>query len=150
MKMQSLKLFIATLVIGITTVSSAFAGKVLNVTIPFDFQVGRMQMEAGQYKIHVVDTNKLILKNTESKKSVFVVTDYQVGNERSGKLENITFNRYGETYFLREIYSGRVTVGGGLIESKEERNIRKGKIKNNPRLALNKTKSESVSIKIVK
>lgn len=148
MKKQSLKLFIATLVFGIAMVSSAFAGQVLNVTIPFDFQVGSRQLEAGNYKIKVVDSNKLILKNIETKRSVFVLTDFTVGTGRSVKLENITFNRYGDTYFLREIYTSRGSVGRGLIESKQERNMRKSK--KNPRFAKNLKKTERVSIDLVK
>ncbi len=145
MKTQSFKLFIATLVIGIATVTSAFAQTNVNFEIPFDFQIGKKQMDAGKYQIRQMDAKKYILKNVETNKSMFLIADAQVGDERTVKTESLAFNRYGNTYFLREIYARSATVGSELGESKSERKIRKNN-KNNPKLAQNKSKPERVLI----
>jgi hypothetical protein len=147
MKKQSLKLFIATLVIGIATVSSAFAGPTLNVTIPFDFQIGNKTLKAGDYQIRKVDNNKLVLQHIASNKTRFVYTDVSVGVGRLVNVEKIVFNRYGDTYFLKEIYTHRGTAGRRLLESKAERKIRLNENRN-PRLALKRTKPEKISISI--
>jgi hypothetical protein len=143
MKSQSLKLFVATLVIGIFAVGSAFAQQNLGFEIPFDFQIGEKQFDAGKYEIQKLDIAKYVLKNVETNKSMIIVTDGQVGIENSVKKEKIVFNRYGKTYFLREIYAARGTVGRGLYETKSEKRIRKGFV---PNLAENKSKPEQVSI----
>lgn len=145
MKMQSLKLFAATLIIGIFAVSSALAQQSLEFEIPFDFQISKTQMKAGKYKIKKIDNKKFILKDVETNKSMLFVTTAQVGNERSVKTENIVFNRYGNTYFLREIYALRATVGNDIGETKAERIVRKEQEKSYPNLAKNKTEKVSVN-----
>ena len=67
MKLQSLKLFVATLVIGIFAVSSAFAQQSLDFEIPFDFQIGKTQMKAGKYEMRKLNSKKFILRNIENK-----------------------------------------------------------------------------------
>lgn len=140
MKTQSLKLLVAALVIGIFATGSVFAQQNLGFEIPFDFQIGKNQLDAGKYEIRKLDMAKYVLKNVETNKSMIIVTDGQVGVERSVKVENLVFNRYGDTYFLREIYATRGNVGRSLYETKSEKRIRK------QNLAENKSKSEQVSI----
>lgn len=145
MKLQSLKLFVATLVIGIFAVNSAFAQQSLDFEIPFDFQIGKTQMKAGKYKIKKMKNKTFSLTDVEKNKSTLFLTTAQVGNERSVKTENIVFHRYGNSYFLREIYVLRATVGDEIGETKAERIVRKEYEKAYPKLVKNKTEKVSVN-----
>lgn len=147
MKMQSLKLFVAALIISFISVGSAFAQQSLDFEIPFDFQIGKKEMQAGKYKIKKIDGKQFIFKNVETNKSRIIMTDAQIGDERSVTTENLVFNRYGDTYFLREIYAARSTVGREFGESKLEKKLRKEFKNNDSKLAKNKFKPEQVSIK---
>jgi hypothetical protein len=147
MKIQSFKLFVATLVIGIISVGSVFAQNSVNFEIPFDFQIGNSKMESGKYQIRKMGGKKFLLKNTDNKTSMFVIADTRVGIERDIKIENIVFNRYGDTYFLREIYTRRGNPGREIGESKAEKRVRGNHSKDKLRLAQNKLKPEQVSIK---
>lgn len=144
--MQSLKLFIAALVVGIAGIGTAFGQTPLSFEIPFDFQVGKTEMKAGKYELHKMGDKKFVLKNIESNESQFIISDAQVGNEKSVTVEKIVFNRYGETYFLREIYNRRGTVGRELGESKTEKKVRKDYQEKNPQLAKDKSLRRQVSI----
>ncbi len=146
MKSQSFKLFVATLVIGLFTVGSAFAQGNLSFNIPFDFQVGKHKLESGKYEMQRLDNSKFILKNVETNSSTIVITSGSAGTD-STKIENLIFNRYGETYFLRQVFAVRGTAGRETGESKAESKIRKNLFEDEPKLAKNKENfPEKVSI----
>jgi hypothetical protein len=146
MKMQSLKLFVATMVICLFAVGSAFAQSNLSFNIPFDFQVGKSKLDAGKYEVKWLDSSKFILKNVETESSSIVVTSGQAGTDISTKTEQIVFNRYGDKYFLRQIFAKQGTTGRELGETKYEKNVRKNLYTAEPNLAKNRAKVEQVTV----
>lgn len=127
MKLQSLKLFVATLFIGICAAVPSFAQSTVGFEIPFDFQVGKAKFTAGKYEVRKMDTQKYVLVNPETRKSLIVIALAPVGDGKDVRTAKLVFNRYGETHFLREIYQTKGTVGAGLAESKAEKQIRRGR-----------------------
>jgi len=148
MKKQSLKLFVAALVLGIFTVlasaNSAKAQNVLNFNVPFEFSVSNKTLPAGNYDLKKLNNSRYILRNTESKENMIVNSDFDTMAKDAANKESLVFNRYGETYFLRKVFANRNQPGREILESKQERSIRKGE--NETRLAKNQIKVESVSI----
>lgn len=148
MKKQSLKLFTAALVLGIFTVlasvSSVSAQDVLSFKIPFKFSVGNKTMSAGNYDLKKLSSSRYILRNAETKKSMLVISDFDTAEIGLESKESLVFNRYGETYFLRQVFVNRNQLGKEILESKQERSMRKGE--NETHLAKNQTKAEKISI----
>ncbi len=146
MKSQSLKLFVAALIVGLFTVGSAFAQS-LSFNVPFDFQIGKTKLESGKYEMRKLDSTKYLFRNTTNKQSVIVVSDSQIGTESSVNIEQLVFNRYGETCFLRQIFADRNNVGRELSESKSERNLRRAlDADSSEGIAKNRQKPEQVSV----
>lgn len=148
MKKQSLKLFVAALVLGIFTVlasaTSANAQQVVRFSVPFDFNFGKKELKAGEYELRALSDKNFVLRSKASEENILIVSDFETAKKGLENKESLVFNRYGETYFLRKIFANRNQSGREILESKQERAIRKGE--NETRLAKNQIKAETISI----
>ncbi len=129
MKMQSFKLFALALVFGAAaffgTAGTAAAQTKLSFETSFDFQVGNDKMNAGKYELTRVAYGKYVLRNVESNASRIVVGQIDAGDTKTSS-EQVIFNRYGERYFLRQIFAKRGASGIDTGESSAEKEVRKG------------------------
>ncbi len=153
MKSQSLKLFAMAFVLGLVTIfaaGSANAQTRLSFETSFDFHVGKEKLSAGKYELQKLDFGKYWLRNIETKKSRIVHFEITEGNEASAEAQRVTFNRYGETYFLRSVFEEEKADGKQIIESGYEKQVRKGAAGRNNQLAGDKAKPEKVSINLSK
>jgi hypothetical protein len=149
MKMQSIKLFVAAAAIAIFTVSSAYAQQVLKFDVPFQFQIGKAKLDAGKYEMRQLDSSKFLLRNAETGKTGIVVSLAQAGTNESSESEKIVFNRYGNVYFMRQLFVKTGTAGREIGESSAEKNIRKNS-ESDEKLAKTSTKRETVAIAVKK
>jgi hypothetical protein len=115
-----------TLIVAIafaTAVVSANAQSANTVVsnIPFEFTVGDKTLPAGQYQINRRLGNALTIQSREPATSVSRLTNVI----ESGKNKNarLLFHRYGDRYFLAEVWSGSGDVGRQLLKSRQERAI---------------------------
>lgn len=93
--------------------------------VPFDFSIGNKKLQAGQYTFSRLSTdNRIILvNNVDDNTSVFQSTlGAQVLTAQNES--KLVFNRYGEQYFLEQIWTAGERVGMQLLESRGERTIR--------------------------
>jgi hypothetical protein len=96
-----------------------------NFRIPFAFQMGSTQMPAGAYEMHVRLSHTLVqLQDQGSGKQavgVLLGSALEGGNiQRTGRL---IFHRYGDRYFLREVWDADSGQGVGSAPSREEMKI---------------------------
>lgn len=154
MKLQSLKLFALAFVLGLVTIfgsaGSAAAQSYLSVKIPFDFHVGKDQLPAGKYQLKEMSFNKYVLTNVETNKARIVFFEITESNNSSDAAQRVSFNRYGDTYFLRSIFGEQDADGKQMLESSYEKQVRKGLITIQSRLDGEKAKPEIVSINMSK
>jgi hypothetical protein len=150
MKMQSLKLFVAAAAIAIFTVSSAYAQQVLKFDVPFQFQIGKAKLDAGKYEMRQLDNSKYLLRNAETGKSSIVVSLAQAGTNESTKSEKLVFNRYGNVYFMRQLFVKTGTAGRELGESSAERKLRKNSNNDDEKLAKLSAERETIAVNAVK
>jgi hypothetical protein len=128
MQIQTLKRLIMLSVLGVLTTVSAHAqsGKQFTVTIPFDFYVGSKALTAGQYHVGrstQTSAEGLVLRGTDGRVGVFVLTS-GIQTEDVKQESKVVFRRYGNQYFLGEVWiSGRDT-GRELPSSRKERLIK--------------------------
>jgi hypothetical protein len=89
--------------------------------IPFAFHIGNQTLPAGTYKVARSNNSSpscLLISNTAAHDSVFVVEQSEESTIGSAKL---VFDRYGESYFLREVDTG--SVRHSLSASPEEKTL---------------------------
>ena len=105
-------------------VNVAFAESKSKANVPFAFSVEQNSMEAGQYTITVSD-RVMQIHNDSTNKTVAIIAQH----EESAKPQNtrLVFHRYGDSYFLAEVWSATGQAGASGIElptSKAEQETR--------------------------
>jgi hypothetical protein len=122
---KNIQSVVATLsiVVGLSIAGFAALGYSVKANIPFDFMVGNKMFPAGEYTVsRGTSTGTLLIRNYEAKKAAnFIV------QSATGKVESkakLVFNRYGEDYFLSQIWDGS-SDGNQVPKSKAERKAAK-------------------------
>jgi hypothetical protein len=104
--------------------ANAQSTSIVRANIPFDFIVGDKTLPAGKYTVNSAasDGQALSIRTSGGKSLALVLTHYAA--ERSQKrIARMVFHRYGQQYFLAEVWSG-ASHGRQLMQSKRERNLR--------------------------
>jgi hypothetical protein len=146
MKKELLKGFTMLMLIVVialaTAVASANAQSSNKVVadVPFEFSVGYKTLPAGEYSVKAVVTagDALMIQSADGKTLALRLS------EATERMKNKThprlvFHRYGERYFLAEVWTGSDNIGRQLLKSQEERAIER-------ELASISSKSETVEI----
>jgi hypothetical protein len=98
----------------------------ITIDVPFNFIVDGKTLEPGQYKIERLNSGMpamLVLKTADGRKvKAFWTSRVEVMKpEKEGKL---VFLRYGENYFLSEVWTGGERNGRRLARSETESELR--------------------------
>jgi hypothetical protein len=97
-------------------------GKVV-ANVPFEFSVGYKIMPAGEYSVQVITTsNGLMIQSADGKNSAVRLADL-TDRAKAKSPARLVFHRYGERYFLAEVWSGADNTGRLLTKCQEERAI---------------------------
>jgi hypothetical protein len=94
------------------------------VNIPFDFVAGKAQMPAGEYSVKTwgpTSTLILIARN-DSAASAFINTNAAVASEPKTE-SKLIFNRYGDRYFLSQVWTAGNACGRQLLKSTREKEM---------------------------
>lgn len=104
--------------VAMVSTSQAFAqSNQMRVNVPFAFHNGSQRMPAGVYKVTVESAHLILLQG--SSKSGYVNTNPDIGKPaEQGKL---IFQRYGDQYFLREVWAAGSETGEKCVKTKLER-----------------------------
>lgn len=91
------------------------------MTVPFAFEVGSVSFPAGKYILDASQQQILLVRG--AKRSGLVMTSHETSITPASH-SAVVFYRYGNRYFLREVWTGN--DGDHLLcaESKAEREIR--------------------------
>ena len=106
----------------------------VKASIPFEFIVGDKTLAAADYRIDTVG-EALAIRSAGAKNNVIRLANTMTAKET--KSARLVFHRYGNTYFLSEVWEGGDRMGRRLVESRQERAMRLEL----PRMATNKTTS---------
>ena len=119
-------------------VSSAYAqSEAVSARIPFDFIVGKQVYSAGTYLLipQARPTPAVFIRSTDGGKVGVVLTqDCQKRDPAANT--TLTFDRYGDQYFLKQIWTQGNTRGREFPESPGERKL----------LALNHQEHDEVTV----
>jgi hypothetical protein len=121
--LKGLTMFVLVTVFALATaVVSAKAQSANRVvaTIPFEFSVGYKPMPAGDYSVQSVSTSisALMIKSADGKTAAVRLSN-ETGRSKNTEAR-LVFHRYGERYFLVEVWNGTDSTGRRLLKSKEE------------------------------
>jgi hypothetical protein len=122
-------LVLATVVVSANGQSTSI---LVTADIPFDFIVGDKTLPSGEYTVRSAASNGLKISGEES--SVMRLSNLAVETSKK-RNARLVFHRYGQQYFLAEVWSGD-HYGRQLLQSKKERYLRH-------ELASNTSKSDS-------
>src|SRR5260370_4870464 len=97
-------------VIAVLTITAAHAQSAIAVTVPFDYSAGGKVLPAGEYKVQTGLPNGLILlRNFEQGVSAMIFGN-QVESIKPSQDAKLVFHRYGDSYFLAEIWASPGTA----------------------------------------
>ena len=132
MKKQSLKIFLMFGLFAILAASNAQAQTVAReqaANIPFSFTVGDKTFEAGSYTIARInprtDPSPLVIKSEDGRTRKIVLTT----SVREGKAQGaarLVFNRYGDQYYLAQVWTQSDIAGLEIPRSRSERTLLAG------------------------
>jgi hypothetical protein len=88
--------------------------------VPFSFYVGGSAMPQGSYKVDELSNAIVSLRSKDSIKSV---TTHEIAGKQQVEPARLVFHRYGDSYFLAEIWNGETSVGQVLAKSKREKEL---------------------------
>jgi hypothetical protein len=103
--------------------ASAFGQQRVRYDIPFEFHFMDTVMPAGQYDVDVATHNVRHLLSLECYvcRTHAITATFGIGGGGNPPSEGrLVFNKYGETYFLSEVWTPGDLQGGGLSKSKTE------------------------------
>lgn len=128
MKKEILKgLTIFTLMVALAILTSVVSANAqsrirLSANIPFEFVVSDKTLPAGEYSVTPATNGDeaLMVQNDENRNAVIRLTEPTT--EMKKKHSRLVFHRYGQTYFLAEVWKGE-EMGRRLAKSKQERAV---------------------------
>ncbi|MCM3873430.1 MAG: hypothetical protein ND895_22335 [Pyrinomonadaceae bacterium] len=131
MRQQILRNITMLILVGavalITAVDSAngqSSHTTVSAKVPFEFRVGGNALPAGDYTVRTMtDAGSVLgITNQDNDRTTLRLTN-PIQTAKISKKAKLVFHRYGQTYFLSEVWSGRENTGRRLLKSKQEREM---------------------------
>lgn len=108
------------LVLAVGSVQAQSEGRV-EVNIRFDFQVGNKVLPAGEYTVKPLTQKSVVIKSADGREVLVALTPNSVKAGAKATTEKLVFRRYGNQYFLAQVWTIRGADGRELAPSKAER-----------------------------
>jgi hypothetical protein len=115
---------------ALASVSAQTPGHNISANIPFDFNVGDKTLPAGRYAIGRIngDGSQLSVSNREDSATRLTQT---VQSSEPKEQTVLVFMRYGDRYFLSQVWTAGESVGRQMLRSKGEKAIEQELAKKN-------------------
>lgn len=113
---------------------------VLSVTIPFAFQAGNQTLPPGEYRVDSMLTGAGRLQRLRQVDGDASMIAWTLSVESKGENPDpeLVFHRYGQTYFLAQIWTGD-SVGRELLKSNREKEMAREEVGSEIALLLHPT-----------
>jgi hypothetical protein len=122
-----LALFIAA-ALALTIIPSKAQAQIVDdieVNIPSQFHAGNVKLPAGQYRIHLDDSDLTVMEISsadESTSALFQVEDTKT--DSTPAKSELIFNIYGDRYFLAKLFEEGSSSGNQVPQSRYQKRIR--------------------------
>jgi hypothetical protein len=115
------------------------------VNIPFDFAVGETKLPAGNYTLRRIaltsSYDRLVIQSADGRGDSHTGMTRPNRTSQVQKQSKLIFNRYGDQYFLSQVWTADSDTGRDLFQSRNERNLAK-----ESKLARSKSEHQKVAI----
>jgi hypothetical protein len=131
MKRQVLKIFsMLILAVALAAVAAhANPASGLKANIPFDFSVGGNTLPAGVYTVTPMSTSSVLLIRREDCRAGAMVRTDGMYAEQIQDQTKLVFHRYGNQYFLAQVWTAGESNGREFPKSRAERELVKDRSK---------------------
>lgn len=113
---------------ALMSLGSAYAQSdtLMTVKAPFPFSVGNKMLPAGEYAVErMVHLNgRLLIRSTDGRASRIILV-LAHGNAPASDESALVFHRYGQDYFLAQVWCGAIHSTYELFPSRAEREVAK-------------------------
>jgi hypothetical protein len=94
------------------------------VNVPFDFVAGNQNLPAGEYSVKVSQTDAriVLIERKDATAAMFIGTNAVVANTIQSE-SKLVFNRYGDRYFLSQVWNEGNSRGRQLMKTAREKEI---------------------------
>jgi hypothetical protein len=114
------------LLVAISVAVEAQTARIFEIEIPFDFIIKDRTVPAGRYSIgrpNEQNPDLLLFRKADGKTNVLIVIQRALGDPIiAGSM--LSFNRYGEKYFLKSVGVASERYAGQLVMGTTERKLR--------------------------
>ena len=121
-KSITMLMLIAAVALMAGLVSAHAQSLTVQADVPFDFAVGSKSLTAGDYSVRTFTANgdAVLISGKDSKQRVIRLSQ-TIHARNVPKQAKLVFHRYGQRYFLSEIWTPGERTGRQLQKSSEER-----------------------------
>lgn len=95
----------------------------IKANIPFDFVVGDKTLAAGEYLVGQITSDSdagILVRSSDGSQKAIRLTNAVSASARQKK-NALTFHRYGNTYYLAQVWVAGSVSGREILKSKAER-----------------------------
>lgn len=126
------------LVVGVTSTRAQNAGTV-SVSVPFAFTFANKTLPAGEYYVRrTVRDEAIEIRSNDNSQTAYVRT-HTVNSREIQPVSKLVFKRYGQEYFLSQVWMSGRSSGAELLTTKQERSLQR-------EFARRATKTETIAI----
>jgi hypothetical protein len=107
-------------------------------SVPFEFSLNQTSMPAGIYEVSSMSDKVLTVRNLETRDARLVIASVHVQASQAAGTPHakLVFRKYGDQYFLAEIWNGQSNIGIAFPESKKERELKLAQDTHQPELVV--------------
>ncbi len=120
---KTLTLFAAALAVLVTTVANAQSVH-MKADIPFNFIISGATLPAGEYSVASVDVggHVLLISDLSSQKNKLILVN-SCRSAKTATKTKLVFHRYGDRYFLNQIWVAGNDAGHEIPTSRRENEV---------------------------
>jgi hypothetical protein len=124
MKTRAILMAAAMTLTVLASTRVAQAQEQLVVTIPFDFAAGSANLPAGDYSVKAASANHTVLLVNRDNPAVSMILVANAASSAQPQVQSkLVFNRYGDRYFLSQIWVEGSAMGRELPKTGREKEI---------------------------
>lgn len=124
--MKTFRVFTMLTLIFVMTTAAAMAQAPEKITVhaPFEFTVANKTLPAGNYTIRSLSPSRLLIRSDDGHEAVIAST-FAVQAKKTPTEAQLIFARYGDQYFLYQMFVPGIDTGRELPRSHVEAQIAK-------------------------
>jgi hypothetical protein len=103
--------------------ASASAEQVIKAQVPFPFHIGVSVMSSGSYTVDSRVASEILRFTSADRKSSAMILFHASQSGLTRTQPKLVFNKYGNEYFLYQVWAGDGNRGHELLKSRAEKEI---------------------------